>query len=137
MTTLAETVFRFDDYTLDLRRGALCHGASEVELRPKSFALLRYLVENAGRLVAKDELIEAVWPDVIVSDDSLTRCVSDVRHALGDDAQGLIKTLHRRGYLFAAVVEIKDAAPQGTWWRQLRRQSRVPCRRRDWHRAPS
>jgi predicted ATPase/DNA-binding winged helix-turn-helix (wHTH) protein len=105
------TVFSFEGYVLDLRRGCLRRDAREVELRPKCFELLRYLVENAGRLVSKDELIDAVWPNVFVTEDSLTRCVSDIRHALGDDAQRIIRTLQRRGYLFAAPVTIGSSAP--------------------------
>jgi len=97
-------IFRFEGYTLDLRRGSLHAGDREIELRPKSFEMLCYLVENAGRLISKDELIRAVWPNVTVTDESLTRCVSDVRLALGDAEQRIIKTLLRRGYLFAAPV---------------------------------
>jgi adenylate cyclase len=99
-----EDIFRFEEYTLDLRRGCLHAGDREIKLRPKSFEMLRYLVENAGRLVSKDELIKAVWPNVTVADESLTRCVSDVRLALDDADQRIVKTLLRRGYLFAALV---------------------------------
>jgi adenylate cyclase len=105
-----EDIFHFEGYTLDLRRACLHAGDREIELRPKSFEMLRYLVENAGRLVSKDELIKAVWPNVTVADESLTRCVSDVRLALGDADQRIIKTLLRRGYLFAAPV---SAGPMG------------------------
>jgi class 3 adenylate cyclase/predicted ATPase len=104
MSRVADKVFRFDQYALDLRRGCLRNEGGEVELRPKSFEVLRYLVENAGRLVSKDELIRAVWPNVIVTDDSLTRCVSDVRLALHDHGQQIIRTVPRRGYLLAAPV---------------------------------
>ncbi len=97
-------VFCFEGFTLDLRRGCLRREEREIELRPKSFELLRYLVENAGRLVPKDELVQAIWPSVVVSDESLARCVSDVRLALGDRDQRIIKTVARRGYLFAAPV---------------------------------
>jgi DNA-binding winged helix-turn-helix (wHTH) protein len=79
-----EEVLRFAGFTLDLRRGCVRAGDREMELRPKSFAVLKYLVENAGRLVAKDELINAIWPSVSVADESLTHCVSDVRRALSD-----------------------------------------------------
>src|SRR5262245_56279081 len=99
-----ERSFCFEGYTLDLRRGCLRTGAREIELRPKSFEVLRYLVENAGRLVSKTELIKAIWPNVTVSDESLARCVSDIRLALEDSEQRVIKTLPRRGYLFAAPV---------------------------------
>jgi DNA-binding winged helix-turn-helix (wHTH) protein len=77
MPEVGEKVFSFESFALDLTRGCLRGEDGEVELRPKSFEVLRYLVENAGRFVSKDELIRAEWPDVIVTDDSLTRCVSD------------------------------------------------------------
>jgi TolB-like protein len=104
MRANGETTYCFAGYTLDLDRGCL-HGADgEIELRPKSFEVLRYLIENAGRLVSKEELINAVWPRVVVADESLTQCVSEVRRALGDGSQLLIRTVPRRGYLFAAPV---------------------------------
>ena len=65
----------FEGYTLDLRRGCLRNVDGEVELRPKSFEMLRHLVENAGRLISKDELAETLWRGVIVADQSLTRCI--------------------------------------------------------------
>ena len=71
--------YSFAGFTVDLRQARLRTGEREIELRPKSFALLCYLVENAGRLVPKDELVQAIWPNVFATDDSLTRCVSDVR----------------------------------------------------------
>ncbi len=104
MRTVHGQTFHFEGYTLDLMRGCLCKGDREIELRPKSFAMLRYLVENAGRLLSKDELAKAVWPNTTVGDESLARCVSDVRLALGDTDQRIIKTALRRGYLFAAPV---------------------------------
>jgi TolB-like protein len=108
-----DTAFRFEGYILDLRRGALrADNLGDIELRPKSFELLRYLVEHAGRLVPKNELLEAIWPDVVVTDESLTRCVSDVRSALSDSDQNIIKTVPRRGYLFAATVARDDPSIQ-------------------------
>jgi TolB-like protein len=68
---------------LDVERSSLRAADREIELRPKSFGVLRYLVENADRLVTKEELISAIWPDAIVTDDSLTRCVSEIRSAIG------------------------------------------------------
>jgi DNA-binding winged helix-turn-helix (wHTH) protein len=102
--------FSFDNFTLDLRRGCLRGAEGEIELRPKSFEVLRYLVENAGRLVPKDELIKAVWPSVIVTDESLARCVSDVRLALGDRGQRIIRTVPRRGYLLAVRTDEAEAS---------------------------
>ncbi|RAZ78442.1 winged helix-turn-helix domain-containing tetratricopeptide repeat protein [Mesorhizobium atlanticum] len=91
--------FEFDGHVLDLRQGRLLRDGADVNLRPKSLALLIYLIENAGRILHKDELVSAVWPAVTVSDESLTQCIMDIRRALGPGADGLIRTLPRRGYL--------------------------------------
>lgn len=104
-----DKAFCFEGYTLDLQRGSLRHGHCELELRPKSFEVLRHLVLNAGRLVSKEELIEAVWSDVNVTDESVTRCVSDVRLTLGDSEQRIIKTVLKRGYVFNAAVSRPEA----------------------------
>jgi TolB-like protein len=103
-------VYRFDRFTLDLVRGALlAAGGTEVALRPKAFALLSRLVENAGRLLDRDEIMRAVWPGVVVTDDSITQCIKEIRRALGDDEQRLLRTLPRRGFLFAAEVSRADS----------------------------
>ena len=94
----------FGEFTLDLERGMLLRGGELVPLRPKSFEVLTYLVEHHGRIVAKSTLIEAVWPDTAVGDNSLAQCLFDIRRALGDDSQQLIQTAPRRGYIFAASV---------------------------------
>ena len=93
-------VKRFADFEVDPARGELRVGGAPVSLRPKTFALLAHLAAHPGRLLSKDELIAAVWPDVTVSDDSLVQCISELRAALGDSGQRLIKTVPRRGYLF-------------------------------------
>ncbi len=99
------TVYRFDCFTLDLVRGALlAAGGTEIALRPKAFALLRQLVENAGRLIDRGEIMAAIWPGVIVTDDSVTQAVKEIRRALGDGEQRLLRTVPRRGFLFAAEV---------------------------------
>src|SRR5437870_883905 len=97
----------FDEFALDLTRGCLQHGPSEIKLRPKSFEVLKYLVENSGRLISKDELIGAIWVDASVTDDSLVQCLKDIRHALCDEAQQIIKTVHGRGYIFD--TEVRDS----------------------------
>ncbi len=106
-------MFQFEGYTLDVARCSLRAADREIELRRKSFEVLRHLVENADRLVTKEELIKAIWPDVVVTDDSLTQCVSDARHAIGDAGQTIIKTVPRRGYRFCAPVSRSNsgAAP--------------------------
>jgi adenylate cyclase len=110
MDAVTRQVIRFDGYTLDLLRGRLQNGSSDVELRPKSFEVLRYLAENAGRVVSRDELLQAIWPNVFVTDTSLTQCISEVRNAVGDSQHRVIKTVPRRGYLFVMPAEAPDEA---------------------------
>jgi DNA-binding winged helix-turn-helix (wHTH) protein len=112
MHTVSPKALCFDIYTLDLLRCSVFRGSEPIQLRPKSFDVLRYLAENAGRLVSKDELINAVWHGPSVSDDSLVQCVVDIRHALGDDAQRVIKTIPRRGYMLAVEVSVTDSNPR-------------------------
>src|SRR5215471_6614836 len=97
-------MFQFEGYTLDIARNSLRAADREIALRRKSFELLRYLVENPDRLVTKDELFKAIWPHVVVTDESLAQCVSEVRQAIGDSKQAIIATVPRRGYRFAARV---------------------------------
>jgi formylglycine-generating enzyme required for sulfatase activity/DNA-binding winged helix-turn-helix (wHTH) protein len=97
-------VLWFDSFALDLTRGCLRTGDQDIDLRPKAFEVLCYLAENAGRLVPKQELYEAVWPNVIVTDDSLVQCIRELRQKLGDDNRRLIKTMSRRGYLLDVTV---------------------------------
>src|SRR3954463_2873857 len=97
-------VLYFDKFSLDLARGCLRAGDQDIELRPKTFEVLRYLAANAGRLVAKQELYDAVWPNVTVSDDSIAQCIRELRGKLADDDHNLIKTVSRRGYLLDATV---------------------------------
>src|SRR5215467_9090860 len=104
-------MLQFQGYTLDIARHSLRAADRKVALRPKNFELLRYLVENPDRLVTKEELLKAIWPDVVVTEDSLTRCVSEVRQAIGDSKQTIIVTVPRCGYRFtAAVVRVTPAA---------------------------
>ena len=100
---------RFDPYVLDLDRGCLLLEGNEIVLRPKTFAVLRFLVENSGRLVSKDELFAAVWPNIAVTDDALVQSIGELRRALGDDGPRLIKTIPRRGYRFESGVTVADS----------------------------
>jgi TolB-like protein len=109
----APAAYKFDRFVLDLRRGALLADGVECPLRPKSFALLCHLVENAGRLVDRDEIMQAVWPGVFVTDDSIAQCVRDIRHALGNGAPQLLRTVPRRGYLFTASIASGSEPPAG------------------------
>ncbi|WP_431321723.1 winged helix-turn-helix domain-containing protein [Rhizobium sp. YTU87027] len=92
------SMFEFAGHQLDLQQGRLRKGGQDVRLRPKSLALLTYLLENSGRVVTKDELVSAVWPNVAVTDGSLSQCVTDIRRTLGEGAAKLIRTIPCRGY---------------------------------------
>ncbi len=105
--------YRFGPFMVDLARASLLRDGHAVPLRPKSFDLLHCLLRHAGRLVAKDQLMAEVWPGLVVTDDSLTRCVSEVRAALDDAEQRIIKTVPRRGYLFDAPLAPGDGATDG------------------------
>jgi len=96
--------FRFDAFELDTQRRTLRRSGVDVELRPLAFDALAHLVRHAGHVVTKDELIAAVWPGLVVTDDSIARCISDIRRALGDVEQQIIKTVPRRGYTLAVPV---------------------------------
>ena len=100
---------QFGRHVLDLDRGCLLHGGEEIALRPKTFAILRHLVENPGRLVSKDELFAVVWPTLTVTDDALVQSIGELRRALKDDGSRLIKTIPRRGYRFDSSVSAAGA----------------------------
>lgn len=98
-------VLRFAGFELDQQRAELRGPDREpIRLRPKPFAMLKMLAANAGRIVSKQELMEAVWPNIHVGEDSLFQCIREIRAALGDDERRLIKVVSGRGYLFEAEV---------------------------------
>lgn len=104
-------IYQFDEFTLDVERGCLLCTGAEIKLRPKVYETLKYLVENSGRLISKQELIQAVWPDSFVTDDSLVQCTVELRRALGEHGPELVKTVPRRGYLFAGEVTQAASKP--------------------------
>jgi pimeloyl-ACP methyl ester carboxylesterase/DNA-binding winged helix-turn-helix (wHTH) protein len=102
------STFAFGDFRLDQGNATLSREGSAVSLTPKAFSVLEYLVEQAGRLVTKDEFMDRIWSGVFVGDAALKVCVREIRRALGDDPQHprYIETAHRRGYRFIAPVSI-------------------------------
>jgi adenylate cyclase len=111
MSSPTSQCYAFDRYRLDPLRGRLLNGTDAVELRPKSLAVLHHLVTHPQRLVSKEELLEAVWGKVVVTEDSLVQCVREIRRALSDDDQRLIRTIPRSGYIFTADVVEEGAVP--------------------------
>src|ERR1700676_4588561 len=98
--------FRLDTVNQCLWRHVETGDDQRIRLTPKAFAVLRYLVEHAGRLVTQDELLNALWPDTFVQPEVLKSHILDVRGALGDHAKNpqFIETRPRRGYQFIAPV---------------------------------
>jgi pimeloyl-ACP methyl ester carboxylesterase/DNA-binding winged helix-turn-helix (wHTH) protein len=105
------SVYRFGPFCLDVRERRLSRGPDLIPLRGKVFDTLSVLVANAGRLVTKQELLDAVWPETSVEENNLNHTVSQLRKALGERATGqqYIETVPRVGYRFAAAIE--GAAP--------------------------
>jgi len=90
------------DRTVDLARDLLVDGRGEVvPLRPRAWLVLRLLVTRAGRLVGKDEIMDEVWPDCEVTEDSLVQAIGDIRRALGNENRLALRTLPRRGYMLS------------------------------------
>ena len=98
--------WRFADFRLDPDNACLWRGTQSIALTPKAFDVLRYLVTHADRLVTKDTLLDAVWPETAVSDVVVRVAIGELRRVLGDTAQAprFIATVHRRGYRFVAPV---------------------------------
>jgi Tol biopolymer transport system component/DNA-binding winged helix-turn-helix (wHTH) protein len=103
-------VFRFEDITVDLRRMSVSRAGQPISLEPKTFDVLRYLLDHRDRLVTKEELLDAAWKDTFVTPNVLTRAVAQLRKALGDDAfeARYIETVAKRGYRFIAAVETES-----------------------------
>ena len=105
MATNNERVNLFNGFTLDLARGCLLHADRPVHLRPQSYEVLKYLVENKGYLISKDKLIEEVWQGRAVTDGSLGKCIEEVREALGPEARQYVRNVRGRGYIFDPGVQ--------------------------------
>jgi DNA-binding winged helix-turn-helix (wHTH) protein len=106
--TTAQAVYVFDEYRLDIADGRLLRENVPVPLAPKEFRMLQLLVEHHRRLVTKQELLELVWGDKFVSDDTIAQRMSCLRKALGDSAASkYIETVPKRGYRFIGNVRIE------------------------------
>ena len=121
-------MFVFGSFRLDVANASLRRGKHAIFLTPKALNVLRYLVEHAGQLVTKDDLWRAVWPEVTVSDATLSVCVGEIRKALGDNAKTprYLETVHRLGYRFIAPVSTQSV---GISRSAVRSQESAPARR--------
>lgn len=99
--------YDFAGFRLDTINHRLLRGGETIALTPKEFEVLLALVENAGNIVSKDELLEAVWRDVFVNEETLMRNISWLRKKLGGEK--FIETVPKRGYLFTGRVTTSDA----------------------------
>ena len=123
--------WRFADFRLDPDNACLWRGTQTIALTPKAFDVLHYLVTHPDRLVTKDTLLDAVWPETAISDAVVRVAIGELRRALGDTAQAprFIATVHRRGYRFVApVAEHTEGVPV------LPARCRLQCPRRCWWR---
>lgn len=104
------SIYGFDRFRLDVDRLMLYDGEREVQLPPKCVNTLAVLVENAGEIISKDELIDAVWRDTIVEESNLSQYLYLLRKTLGDtpDGKPYIETLRRRGYRFNGEPKLTE-----------------------------
>src|SRR5215470_18246401 len=123
-------VYEFGEFQLDLVRQLLWHHGEPLVLAPKVFETLLVLVQNSGRTLGKEELIQALWPGTFVEEANLSQNIFLLRKALGDDRNGhsFIHTVPRRGYRFIApVTEIETESivslPGGRDWEYWKQHS--------------
>lgn len=104
-------ILKFVDFALHPPEHCLLKNGEQVHLRPKAFEALVYLVEQRGRLVKKEELLDKLWPEVVVTENALSKCIDDIRHALGDSAREprFIETVPWLGFRF--IAEVEESAP--------------------------
>lgn len=126
METLQGARFRFGNFDLDCSKRTLSRDGKAVELKPKAFDLLQYLVENHGKLITRNELMEHIWPDQFVADNNLTVQMSALRKVFGD---GPIKTVPGKGYTF--VSEVFDLAGESELVIEQRSISRMVIEERE------
>jgi DNA-binding winged helix-turn-helix (wHTH) protein len=107
-------LYRFAEFVLDRDGGELTRNGERVPLMPTLFRLLVHFLENRNKLLAKGELLDAVWAGAHVTEASLARAVAMLRDALGDDARRAryIETFSRRGYKFIAVTMEEGRYPE-------------------------
>ncbi len=107
MTNGNHNIFEFDDVRVEPAKFKIWKAGAELALEPKTFQVLLFLLENRGRLIEKNELLDAVWRDTFVTENAMTREIAKLRKALGDDSKTpkYIQTVHTHGYRFIAKTE--------------------------------
>src|SRR5215467_14670112 len=102
MATSTRQIYEFGAFRLDSGERILLRGGEPIALTPKVFDTLVLLVQNAGRLITKDEFMSQVWADAFVEDATLAQSISQLRKALGDSE--IIETVPKKGYRFLGSV---------------------------------
>src|SRR5690242_18557731 len=97
-------IYEFGKFVLDPFENTLLTSGQPIRLPAKEFEMLRLLVENNGRVVTKDEMMEKIWPDTFVEDNNLAKYVSRLRRLLSSGDEITIETLPKQGYRFSANV---------------------------------
>src|SRR5215831_13376791 len=102
-------IYQFFDVRVDLNSFKVFKGGSAVHLEPKAFEVLVFLIENRGRLIGKQELLDAVWKGAFVTENAMTRVIAQLRKALGDYSKEAkyIETAPTRGYRFIPDVDVQ------------------------------
>lgn len=128
MADQTQVFYEFSGFRLDPVQRILIRDGEFVALTPKGFDTLLFLVQNSGRVLEKDELMKALWPESFVEESNLSQNIFLLRKLLGDDRNGtcFIQTIPRRGYRFVAAVTISQAAasapalelPADDYWSQ-------------------
>lgn len=105
-----ENIYCFDDVTVEGVNFRVRKNGREIALTPRAFDVLFFLIQNGGRVVEKQEIFEFVWKDAFVSDNSLTKIIKEIRHALEDSADKphYIETVPKRGYRFIGKIKRKN-----------------------------
>ena len=118
----------FGPFRLEAHQAVLSRDGVPLNLRPKSFDVLHYLVRHPQRLISREELLRAAWPGLVVTDDSLTQCLIEIRKVLDDRKKSLVRTVPRRGYLLDVPVQIEAAGRPGISGQGETAAGRAPSR---------
>lgn len=114
-----QTFYRFDDVTVDCKDFRVLKGVQKIDLTPRAFDVLLFLLKNCGRVVEKQEIFDQVWKRTFVGDNALTKIIKEIRRALDDDASNprYIETVPKRGYRFIADLSepLTPLLPEGAW----------------------
>jgi len=97
-------IYRFGEFAVDTLRAEVCLAGKAVPLRRQSFDVLVHLLQRPHRIVSKDELLDAVWGNKVVTDGALKHCLMEIRAAIDDSERKVIRTVARRGYILEASV---------------------------------